>query len=215
MKRMIITTFLFFIVFTGIAQDNKKNSISLGFGSVVSTKMESFSPVIDLTYRRNLTDRLGLNVGYKFKDCSYDTVYQILSDGFIDKWYDFYKINSTLGSVYLGLTYSIKIVGELYIVPQFNIGFGYAYHTCYIVNRWAEHIYEEHDQGWFSCINPSVNIEYNIKRFRIFCSYSYDMSFVKTGFENPTLTCDGKPYAKIKMNNYFLNDFKFGVAFKF
>ena len=41
------------------------------------------------------------------------------------------------------------------------------------------------------------------------------MSFVKTGFKNPFLTCDGKPYERIKMNNYFLSDLKLGIAFRF
>ena len=40
MKRMLIMTFLIFLVSTGISQDNKKNSISLGFGSVVSDKAD-------------------------------------------------------------------------------------------------------------------------------------------------------------------------------
>ena len=216
MKRMLIMTFLIFLVSTGISQDNKKNSISLGFGSVVSTKMDSFSPVIDLNYRRNLTDRLGLNVGYKFKDCSYDTVYQVNSDGVINTWSDIYKVNSTLGSVYLGLTYNIKIVGNIYIVPQFNVGLGYASQTCYILdNKWIGVPYLERNRGVFAYINPSVNVEYDINRFRIFCSYSYDMSFVKTGFKNPFTTCDVKPYERIKMNNYFLSDFKLGIAFRF
>lgn len=215
MKRMLIMTFLIFLVSTGISQDNKKNSISLGFGSVVSTKMDSFSPVIDLNYRRNLTDKLGLNVGYKYKDCSYDTVYQVNSDGVINTWSDIYKVNSTLGSVYLGLTYNIKIVGNIYIVPQFNVGLGYASQTCYILdNKWIGVPYLERNRGVFAYINPSVNVEYDINRFRIFCSYSYDMSFVKTGF-NPFTTCDVKPYERIKMNNYFLSDLKLGVAFRF
>ena len=212
---MLIMTFLIFLVSTGISQDNKKNSISLGFGSVVSTKMDSFSPVIDLNYRRNLTDKLGLNVGYKYKDCSYDTVYQVNSDGVINTWSDIYKVNSTLGSVYLGLTYNIKIVGNIYIVPQFNVGLGYASQTCYILdNKWIGVPYLERNRGVFAYINPSVNVEYDINRFRIFCSYSYDMSFVKTGF-NPFTTCDVKPYERIKMNNYFLSDLKLGVAFRF
>ena len=216
MKRMLIMTFLIFLVSTGISQDNKKNSISLGFGSVVSTKMDSFSPVIDLNYRRNLTDKLGLNVGYKYKDCSYDTVCQVNSDGVINTWSDIYKVNSTLGSVYLGLTYNIKIVGNIYIVPQFNVGLGYASQTCYILdNKWIGVPYLERNRGVFAYINPSVNVEYDINRFRIFCSYSYDMSFVKTGFKNPFTTCDVKPYERIKMNNYFLSDLKLGIAFRF
>ena len=60
-----------------------------------------------------------------------------------------------------------------------------------------------------------MNIEYNVRLFKIFCSYSYDMSFVKTGFKNPFTTCDVKPYERIKMNNYFLSDLKLGVAFRF
>mgnify|MGYP003557289959 FL=1 len=67
MKRMIIITFLFFLVFAGIAQDNKKNSISLGFGSVVSTKIESFSPVMDVCYRRDFNNGLGINFVYRYK----------------------------------------------------------------------------------------------------------------------------------------------------
>ena len=197
------------------AQDNKKNSISLGLGSVVSNKMDSYSPVVDVSYRRNLTDKLGLNVGYKFKECSYDTIYPVNSDGIISKLGNVYKINSTLGSVYLGLTYSIKIVGNLYIVPRFNLGLGYASHTCYIFSKWMEYTNIEYDYGLFSYINPSVNIEYDINKFRIFCSYSYDLSFVKTGFKNPFPTCDVKPYESIKMNNYFLSDLKLGVAFRF
>ncbi|MBE6342452.1 MAG: hypothetical protein E7065_03565 [Lentimicrobiaceae bacterium] len=216
MKRMLIMTFLIFLVSTGISQDNKKNSISLGFGSVISNKIDSYSPVVDLSYRRNLTDKLGLNVGYKFKDCSYDTVYQVNSDGVINTWSDIYKVNSTLGSVYLGLTYNIKIVGNIYIVPQFNVGLGYASQTCYILdNKWIGVPYLERNRGVFAYINPSVNVEYDINRFRIFCSYSYDMAFVKTGFKNPFTTCDVKPYERIKMNNYFLSDLKLGVAFRF
>ena len=119
-------TFLIFLVYTGISQDNKKNSISLGFGSVVSTKMDSFSPVIDLNYRRNLTDRLGLNVGYKFKDCSYDTIYELRSNETISKYTVQYKGVFESNSVYFGLTYNIEIANQLYIVPIFNIGVGYA-----------------------------------------------------------------------------------------
>lgn len=216
MKRMLIMTFLIFLVSTGISQDNKKNSISLGFGSVISNKIDSYSPVVDLSYRRNLTDKLGLNVGCKFKDCSYDTVYQVNSDGVINTWSDIYKVNSTLGSVYLGLTYNIKIVGNIYIVPQFNVGLGYASQTCYILdNKWIGVPYLERNRGVFAYINPSVNVEYDINRFRIFCSYSYDMSFVKTGFKNPFPTCDVKPYERIKMNNYFLSDLKLGIAYRF
>ena len=74
MKRMLIMTFLIFLVSTGISQDNKKNSISLGFGSVVSTKIESFSPVMDVCYRRDFNNGLGINLGYRYKDCNYDEV---------------------------------------------------------------------------------------------------------------------------------------------
>ena len=216
MKRMLIMTFLIFLVYTGISQDNKKNSISLGFGSVVSNKIDSYSPVVDLSYRRNLTDKLGLNVGCKFKDCSYDTVYQVNSDGVINTWSDIYKVNSTLGSVYLGLTYNIKIVGNIYIVPQFNVGLGYASQTCYILdNKWIGVPYLERNRGVFAYINPSVNVEYDINRFRIFCSYSYDMPFIKNGFKSPFFDLEARTNRVFKTNYYFLSDLKLGVAFKF
>lgn len=72
MRKALLISFLLMMTFVLNAQDNKKNSISLSTGPVLSNKMESFSPVIDLTYRRNLTDKFGLDVGCKFKGCSCD-----------------------------------------------------------------------------------------------------------------------------------------------
>ena len=63
MKKVLFISFLLIMTFVLNAQDNKRNSISLGFGSVISNKIDSYSPVVDLSYRRNLTDKLGLNVG--------------------------------------------------------------------------------------------------------------------------------------------------------
>ena len=71
MKRYVLIIMLLCVCFASEAQnDNKKNSISLGFGSVVTTKMESFSPTVDLSYRRDVFKGFGLNVGYKFKGIS-------------------------------------------------------------------------------------------------------------------------------------------------
>ncbi|MBQ8223315.1 MAG: hypothetical protein IJZ87_08255 [Bacteroidales bacterium] len=48
MRKALLISFLLMMTFVLNAQDNKKNSISLSAGSVVSNKMESFSLVIDL-----------------------------------------------------------------------------------------------------------------------------------------------------------------------
>lgn len=215
MKRMLIMTFLIFLVYTGISQDNKRNSISLGFGSVVSNKMDSFSPVIDLNYRRNLTDRLGLNVGYKFKDCSYDTIYELRSNETISKYTVQYKGVFESNSVYLGLTYNIEIANQLYIVPIFNIGVGYAIYDYTIPNQYIGDVVEYEDCNKFIYINPAVNIEYNVRLFKIFCSYSYDMPFIKNGFKSPFFDLEARTNRVFKTNYYFLGDLKLGVAFKF
>ena len=215
MKRMLIMTFLIFLVSTGISQDNKKNSISLGFGSVVSTKMDSFSPVIDLNYRRNLTDRLGLNVGYKFKDCSYDTIYELRSNETISKYTVQYKGVFKSNSVYFGLTYNIEIANQLYIVPIFNIGVGYAIYDYTIPNQYIGDVVEYEDCNKFIYINSAVNIEYNVRLFKIFCSYSYDMPFIKNGFKSPFFDLEARTNRVFKTNYYFLSDLKLGVAFKF
>lgn len=209
-------TFLFFLVFTGIAQDNKKNSISLGLGSVVSTKMESFSPVIDLTYRRNLTDRLGLNVGYKFKDCSYDTVYELRVNEEISPMVPYkYKGVFKSNSVYLGLSYNIKIVDKLYLIPIINIGVGLAIYDYTIPNIYIGEVYTYDMRGMFFYINPTVNIEYNIGLFKIFCSYSYDRPFIKNGFKSPFYDSEARSNRTFKTDYYFLSDLKLGVAFRF
>lgn len=86
--------------------DNKKNSINLSAGSVVSAKMESFSPAIDLSYRREFFKGLGLNIGYKFK--RYDTQgIPVEHEDLFSTYYDTYDYNSSL--FYLGIDYCVKV----------------------------------------------------------------------------------------------------------
>ena len=62
MKRVVLIIMLMCVSFTMAAQDDYKNSVSIGLGSVIGTDV-GFSPAVDLRYRKELTDNIGLNVG--------------------------------------------------------------------------------------------------------------------------------------------------------
>ena len=197
MRRMLIMTFLIFLVYTGIAQESqKKNSISLGFGSVVSTKIESFSPVMDVCYRRDFNNGLGINFGYRYKDCNYDKVYFWGYDdnGDISSVRS-NKLNLLNKSFIAGLTYKLEFYGDWSVVPMFNIGLTLG-------------------NGVDISVIPSVNIEYNFDRIRLFCSYSYEMLFEidRDRFYMPVINLD---WYAILGDYYFVGDLKLGVAFKF
>ena len=215
---MLIMTFLFFLVFTGIAQDNKKNSISLGFGSVVSTKMESFSPVIDLNYRRNLTDKLGLNFGYKFKDCSYDKVcFHYSFDSYGNRYFYIDEPNLLTYSLTVGLTCNLRLYENLYLVPKFDVGLGFSKLTDTTTYSKTGSTYTHLlGGGLTSSIIPSINVEYNFVKFKIFCSYTYEMLFLTEIIDDFYITIIDVHWLSILTTDYyFLGDLKLGVAFKF
>lgn len=216
MKRMLIMTFLIFLVYTGISQDNKKNSISLGFGSVVSTKIESFSPVMDVCYRRDFNNGLGINLGYRYKDCNYDEVCFLVYDdnGDISNVRS-NKPNLLNKSFIAGLTYNLKIYKDWFIVPMFNIGVGYGVVKNTVTHSWDNSVHTHSlGNGTDISVIPSVNIEYHFDRIRLFCSYSYEMLFeIDRGrFYMPNIDVD---WYTILGDYYFVGDLKLGVAFKF
>lgn len=216
MRRILIMTFLIFLVYTGISQDNKKNSISLGFGSVVSTKIESFSPVMDVCYRRDFNNGLGINLVYRYKDCNYDEVCFL---GYDDNG-DISSVRSNKPnllnkSFIAGLTYNLKIYKDWFIVPMFNIGVGYGVVKNTVTHSWDNSVHTlTLGNGMDISVIPSVNIEYNFNRIRLFCSYSYEMLFEidRSRFYMPNIDVD---WYTILGDYYFVGDLKLGVAFKF
>ena len=218
MRRILIMTFLIFLVYTGISQDNKKNSISLGFGSVVSTKMDSFSPVIDLSYRRNLTDKLGLNVGYKIKDCSYDKeCFDYTLDVYGNNYFYTERPNLLTYSLTVGVSYNLKLYENLYLVPKFDVGLGFSKLTnTRTYSKDGSTSTSLLGGGLTSSIIPSVNIEYNFVKFKIFCSYTYEMLFKTEIIDDFYITIIDVEWLSILTTDYyFLGDFKLGVALKF
>lgn len=217
MRRMLIMTFLIFLVYTGIAQESqKKNSISLGFGSVVSTKIESFSPVMDVCYRRDFNNGLGINFGYRYKDCNYDKVYFWGYDdnGDISSVRS-NKLNLLNKSFIAGLTYKLEFYGDWSVVPMFNIGIGYGVVKNTVTHSWDNSVHAlTLGNGVDISVIPSVNVEYNFDRIRLFCSYSYEMLFEidRDRFYMPVINLD---WYAILGDYYFVGDLKLGVAFKF
>lgn len=216
MKRVLMML-MFLVLVSSLcsAQSDKRNSISLGLGSVANTRMELFSPVVDLSYRRDFHNGLGLNIGYKFKYCNYDKVcVRYAIDDYGNHHYYTDSPSLLTHSIIIGLAYNLRLCENLYLVPILDLGLGF----YKLTNIWA---YSKNgytgieilDRNLTSSIIPSINIEYNFKRTKIFCSYTYEMLFVT-----------GEPY---KLNNvvlwldiyatdyYFLGYFKLGVAYKF
>lgn len=212
MKRILMVLFLVLMSSLCNAQDNKKNSISLGFGSVVSTKMASFSPVIDLNYRRNFKNGFGLNVGYRFKDCNYDK-YNL--DVYVDRYPRYNNPILFTNSIIVGLTYNIKLYKDFVIVPMINIGLG---HSVIIKTNDPNSMITSRTtvlgRGLGASVIPSINVEYNLDRVKLFCSYDYEMLFAVEflGFGFYSHLCILTPFT---ITELFLGNFKLGIAFKF
>lgn len=215
MKNILIVLIICAMSLLCEAQDNNKNSISLGFGSVVSTKMESFSPVIDLTYRKDLTDKLGLNIGYKFKDCNYDKVcVQRTIDVYGNLHFYTDSPNLLTHSAIIGLAYKLRLSENIYLVPILDLGLGFSKMTrTWTYSKNGHTGIGSLGRGLTSSINPSINIEYNFKKFKILCSYTYEMLFVIGEFYKPNLMVHWLDI--FTTDYYFLGDFKLGVAYKF
>ncbi len=201
MKRVVLIVMLMCVSFTLAAQDDYKNSVSIGLGSVIGTDV-GFSPAVDLRYRKELTDNIGLNVGYSFRYCNrYHNYKYIYGGDYTSPYYD--KAIFLSNSIFVGLSYNLKLYKDLYMVPMFSVGAGFA--SCEeIYSKNGEITHRFIGSGPTLSIIPAINLEYNFDRIKLFCSYNYDILFE---FWQITKWID--PY------NYFLGDFKLGVAFKF
>ena len=190
----------------------KNNSISLSAGSVVSNKIESFSPAIDLNYRRDFFKGLGLSVGYKFK--RYDTQgIPIEHEDIFSTYYDTYDYNSSL--FYLGIDYCFK-VNNIHIIPLIGVGYGSIKMFTNETNGNYNKKYAK--KGWCKDKNPmmflGIKAGYDFDKFMVFCSYNYDFPQINMANLEYEYTMDHVVY--IKNEKYYRNgDFKLGVAFKF
>lgn len=210
----LIALFLL-LVFAGslkAQESQKKNSINLSAGSVVSAKMESFSPAIDLSYRREFFKGLGLNIGYKFK--RYDTQgIPVEHEDLFSTYYDTYDYNSSL--FYLGIDYCVK-VNNIHIIPLIGLGYGSIKMFTNETNGNYNKKYAQ--KGWCKDKNPmmflGIKAGYDFDRFTVFCSYNYDFPQINMANLEYEYTMDHVVY--IKNEKYYHNgDFKLGVAFKF
>ena len=213
MKRVVLIVMLMCVSFTMAAQDDYKNSVSIGLGSVVSAKMESFSPTVDVSYRRDVLKGLGMNVGYRFKH--YDTKgIPIENENTFPIYHDVYDYNSS--SVYFGIDYRFKI-NNICITPL--IGAGYDFMKMYPNETNGNYSKELSSSGYYKkhkgmTMFSGINIGYEFERFVIFCSYNYDFPQINTDELNYIYTMDRVVYIEGK-EYYYNGDIKFGVAFKF
>ena len=94
---------------------------------------------------------------------------------------------------------------------MFNIGVGYGVLKNTATHSWDNSVYTTSlGNGTNISIIPSINIEYNFDKIRLFCSYSYEMLFIinRSRFYIPTINVHWYP---ILANYYFVGDFKLGI----
>lgn len=212
-SKILLVLILLCVGFALVAQDNKKNDISISFGSVVSAKMESFSPTVDVSYRRDILKGFGLNVGYRFKYYDMKGI-PIESEDTFPIYHDVYDYNSSF--VYFGIDYRFKI-NNVYIYPQ--IGVGYNFMKMFPNETNGDYSKELSSSGYYKkhkgmTMFSGVNIGYEFGRFVIFCSYNYDFLHINPDeFKyfytmNKVVHIEGGKY-------YYNGDVKLGVAVKF
>lgn len=202
-KLLIFSCFMAFFLTLSAQTDIKKNAFYLGFGSVVSYKMESFSPAIDFYYNRTLGKGWEFNAGYKFKNYDLNPIPPEHPSS-MPIYYQVYDYQAHV--LFIGMAYAFR-VNHFSLSPMLGTGYGF---TKLIANKSSGDKNIE-----FPLISLGLSLAYNLNSWMFFCSYNYDFPF----FSNSKLaqffsTTDRVIFTK-KTEYYFNSDIKVGIGYKF
>lgn len=210
-KKIVFICLLMCLCLQGIAQQKEyKNSVYLGFGSIVS-KIDGISPICELQYDRKIWQGLGIHACYKF----YFYDHAMHNESNSDYGGNCYYTDITSNAFFMGLSYSQVIVPRLKLVPNIQFGIGHHHLKYDIVPIAPSYTVEPfcQDENAF-VFSLGLRSEYIFSSILVFLSYSYDRPMLKKEsiILGPWIDTEARPNRAF---NIYHHEIKIGIGYKF
>lgn len=180
----------------GFSQENiqKNNSICFSYGSIVS-KIDKYSPVLELAYFRTIWNELKVGVVFQTYQYHHITHYEDPSNK-TDNWY---IPDIVSNCIFFELGYDKRLLRSYSIYPYLCLGGNNCKVKYFFKNDTTKYI---NQKGMIPTFVGGVSAIYRLQRLSFLGSYDYSMNIQtnKQIFEGPFGDCEARP------NRFF--DFK-------